>query len=241
MIQDIRLYKRFDADLIALHAHGYPVGALTKAALVAYAANRKVKFRIEEAFSFDIGDAKTFRIRLLIKDKATIRLLQSVKRGYRNAFCKALLRETLLYQNLGVFFSSSSSVRDENGRMNDAEDCEILYLTPFARKRSASLLRDGAKKAKKGKARPVAYKDVDPETGEILEEAKETAQSKQRKAPVRPKKAEAEPEAAREVEAPKTALNEQAEPFVPAPSPSPVIASGDDLLAQFDSLLEDDI
>ena len=57
------------------------------------------------------NDMKTFHTRFLVErtDEKTIYMLKNIKHRYRNSFCKAVLRNALIQQNLTVFFSKNSA------------------------------------------------------------------------------------------------------------------------------------
>ena len=181
MIQDIRLYKRFDADLIALHENGYAVGALIKASLLAYASGKGLCLVLSETFSHDIRRDKSFRIRLDIKDKQAAALLRRVKRGYRNAFCKALLRNTLSSQNLGVFFDNEKDVAHETARMNADFPEDGIVLDAVSCRRANALIKGNPKQKP---ARTAAKKSMAPKKGEKKKQLLcQNAVSRQKKSP----------------------------------------------------------
>ncbi len=107
MFVDVRMYKRYDLDLIALCDAGYPLSKLYMNALISYANCRPCALYIDELPLFSASNAKSpVRVRFDIKDKETIKMLKNIKPGYRNSFCKMVLRNALEVQNLNCYFKS---------------------------------------------------------------------------------------------------------------------------------------
>ena len=104
---EIRLYKQHDADLIALAANGYQISAMMRASIIGYANGSPVHFLLNKPLDADFNILKTFRTRfnIPVNEERALYLLQGIKRGYRNAFCKAILRNSLIQQDLAPFFS----------------------------------------------------------------------------------------------------------------------------------------
>lgn len=107
---EIRVYKRYDTDLLALHDCGFSLTKMMKDALVHYANGTPYHLYIDEYIPFDLSDKKSIRVRLSIKndDMATISLLNATKKGYRSNFCKLILRNALLQQNLVCYLKDNS-------------------------------------------------------------------------------------------------------------------------------------
>lgn len=107
MVVETRIYKQFDTDLLALCAAGYPVRNMMRDAIIAYASGTPLNYYLDEAIPFKFDDKKTAHIRFSIPDVNTnaCNLLKSVQKGYRNSFCKAVLRNALIQINLPAFFS----------------------------------------------------------------------------------------------------------------------------------------
>lgn len=79
MIQEVRIYKKFDIDLIALCAAGFPVTEMIRTAVTAFANGESVKFDIGPAQFFDLNDKHSVRMRISITDKNAIRVLKNIK------------------------------------------------------------------------------------------------------------------------------------------------------------------
>ncbi len=107
---EIRLYKQHDADLIALAANGYPIASMMRDAILGYANGNPVNFYIDEPSDVDFNVLKTFRTRFVIpqSEEKALYLIQGIKHRFRNVFCKMILRDALIHQNMVVFFSSGA-------------------------------------------------------------------------------------------------------------------------------------
>ncbi len=107
MVVEIRLYKRFDTDLVALLEAGYPVAAMMKEAVCGFANGRPVRFFIDEPVSFNPRGKSGAHIRFIVpeRDAASCYLLRNITSGYRNTFCKEVLRNSLVQQLLSCFFA----------------------------------------------------------------------------------------------------------------------------------------
>ncbi len=104
---EVRLYKRFDVDLVSMVDAGYPVSTMMKDALISYANGEPIHYLIDENLEYSFRNKNSVRFRLTIPDEErnAIYVLTSIKHGYRNNFLKSLLRNTLVQQNLGCYFS----------------------------------------------------------------------------------------------------------------------------------------
>ncbi|SEF90826.1 hypothetical protein [Lachnospira multipara] len=107
MVIEIRLYKRYDMDLVALVDAGYPVSTMIKESLIAYANGNPISYLIDENIAFDLNGKESVRTRIVIPESETnlIYLLKHIKHRTRNNFCKMVLRNALINQNLGAFFA----------------------------------------------------------------------------------------------------------------------------------------
>lgn len=113
---EVRIYKRYDTDLLALHDAGYAITKMMTEAVCSYANGRPCNFFIDEFVPFDMNDKTSIRIRLSINDSdaATISLIRNIKHGYRSNFCKQVLRNALVQQNLVCYFSDMSMLPVHN-------------------------------------------------------------------------------------------------------------------------------
>ncbi len=109
---EIRIYKRFDTDLLALHTSGFSVTRMMNDALVAYATGKPYHVLIGEMAPFELSDKATVRVRLPVTEHVSeVRgVLSSIKKGYRSNFCKQLLRNALVQQNLTCYFDGKGNI-----------------------------------------------------------------------------------------------------------------------------------
>ncbi len=92
MIVQIRLYRRFDLDLIGLWRNGYPIGPMVARALEAYVYQQPIQFTIQSNELDVFPETREVHTALTIRDAEIIMMLKQIRPKYRNAFCKALLR-----------------------------------------------------------------------------------------------------------------------------------------------------
>lgn len=107
---EVRIYKRFDTDLLALHDAGYSISKMMAEALCSYANGWSCHFFVDEIIPFDLNDKKTVRVRLKIKDSDfnTVNFMHHIKHGYRSNVCKQILRNALIQQNIVCYLSDDS-------------------------------------------------------------------------------------------------------------------------------------
>lgn len=117
---EIRIYKRYDTDLLALHDAGYSVNRMMAEALSSYANGMPCYFFLDSLVPFDLNDKNSVRLRLAIKneDYNTINLIKNIKHGYRSNFCKQILRNALVQQNLICYIADPNFfvLQDANSR-----------------------------------------------------------------------------------------------------------------------------
>lgn len=107
MVIEIRIYKRFDADLLALCDAGYPITTMLQNALMSYANGTPLFYQIDEIVPFEFGDKKSVHTRFTIPESEvqTCNMLRHIKSRMRNSFCKDVLRNALVQQNLTIYFT----------------------------------------------------------------------------------------------------------------------------------------
>ncbi len=110
MLVEIRVYKQWDTDLVSLCDAGYSVSVMMRDAVVAYANGTPLHFFIDEPVDFDLNGKHNVHFRFSVPDSdvKTTYLLRNIKHGYRNTFCKAVLRNALIQQSLSGFFADPS-------------------------------------------------------------------------------------------------------------------------------------
>lgn len=122
MYVELRLYRRFDADLLSLWEQSIPVAKLAKDALAAYANGKRIRYLLPRAIPAQFGERKNVHLRLQIQDKASQALLRQIKRGYRCQFVKTVLRNTLLEQSIAPFFTDDQYIALEDMRIRALTD-----------------------------------------------------------------------------------------------------------------------
>ncbi len=107
---DIRLYKLFDADLIAFATNGYSLKQMFEDSLMSYAHGVAYSIRYDKPLEIDLEHSYNMHLAVLIPtgDRQTCALLQGIKKRYRNAFCKAVLRNALTVQNLASYIADEA-------------------------------------------------------------------------------------------------------------------------------------
>lgn len=105
---DIRLYKRFDTDLVALCDAGYPLSKMLKDSVTAFAYGAPLHYLVDVPLRFDVEGKSTVHYAFTISDKdtKTCMVLKSIQKGYRNSFCKMILRNAMVNQNVGCYFAN---------------------------------------------------------------------------------------------------------------------------------------
>ena len=115
---EIRIYKRFDTDILALHDAGFSIMRMMHDSLIAYATGKPFHILLEEMIPFKISDKSSIRTRLTINESVpeVKALLNAIKRGYRSNFCKQLLRNSIIQQNLPCYIDDTSffSLHEKN-------------------------------------------------------------------------------------------------------------------------------
>lgn len=117
MIVEIRLYKRFDTDLVSLFDSGFPIASMLRDAVIGYANGKPVHYFIDKPVTLDNNNSRTVHTRFAVTDGNTCYLLQHIKKGFRNTFCKDVLRNVLVQQNLSCFFDDTQLISMQNANM----------------------------------------------------------------------------------------------------------------------------
>lgn len=115
---EIRLYKAHDPDLIMLTSYGISISSLVKKALLNYVEGKNEKYYIPRSKPCTAQN-KSYRYHISIEDPRVAELMQNIKFRYRNAFCKALLRDMLLIDPLGIYFSQNAQIEYETNRIKE--------------------------------------------------------------------------------------------------------------------------
>ena len=127
---NLRLYRRFDADLIALNEH-IPVNVVIEALLDAYAKGKRMRIIPEKCIPFNIGNRKGIHLTVTVRSEDASRLIAQIKPGFRNQFCKSILRDALVTDPLWVYFSDQQYTERENERIQGIIASEEVIVLPF--------------------------------------------------------------------------------------------------------------
>lgn len=139
MMIEIRVYKLYDTDLVALVDNGYPVPKMMRDALISYANGESLLYYMDEHLYFDMNRKANARLRFEIPDseEKAIHLIKNIKHGYRNSFCKMLLRNCLTQQNLAGYFADKDllnlQITDEKNRQG--ENCQVIPISSVKHKK----------------------------------------------------------------------------------------------------------
>lgn len=129
---DVYIYKRFDTDLLALYDAGYSISSMIKESLIAYANKKPCFFFIDEMIEFNLNDKRSVRIRFKINDANTEKLLKNIKKGFKSNFCKQILRNALIQQNLSCYINNEALLSLQT------ENAIYLHLDQFSNVKTAS-------------------------------------------------------------------------------------------------------
>lgn len=112
---DIKIFRQFDADLLMIREAGYSLPRLMRDAVSAFANGRNLKVHLDRADPnrFVLTDLKSYRFIAYFDDKDTKvkELLSHVEPRFKCAFCKTVLRNALVTENIYPFVDDKESVR----------------------------------------------------------------------------------------------------------------------------------
>lgn len=113
---EVRIYRRYDADLLALCDAGYSIMTMLRDSVIAYANGRPLHYLIDKAVPFNPIGKKTVHTRFTVPDSdvRTCYMLKNIKKSFRNMFVKTVLRNALIQQNLGIFFTDPNLLQYQN-------------------------------------------------------------------------------------------------------------------------------
>ena len=176
---NMRLYRRFDADLIALHESGIPVNVLAEVLLELYANGKYVTIIPEGCQPFDVGKRKNIHLTVNVKPGAASKLVSQIRYGFRNQFCKSLIRDALRTDPLWVYFSNDEYTETENQRIKDfARQGNVIVLPAGLRRKDYRALLTGEEVTKRRKKKTEQPKTQQPETQHLKEEEKPKIEEK---------------------------------------------------------------
>ncbi len=113
---EVRIYRRYDADLLALCDAGYSIMTMLRDSVIAYANGRPLHYLIDKSVPFNPIGKKTVHTRFTVPDSdvRTCYMLKNIKKSFRNMFVKTVLRNALIQQNLGIFFTDPNLLQYQN-------------------------------------------------------------------------------------------------------------------------------
>lgn len=139
---ELRMYKRHDADLIMLKGHGVSISKLLVRALDDYTEGKRVKYRLPPPIEAHVNRASTVRYHVKITNPDAEKLLKSIHRGYRNQFCKMLIRDALDAEPLAIFMADRGVVELERKRLSEDAGAPEMCVTEFRLKKTGQTKLD---------------------------------------------------------------------------------------------------
>ena len=110
----IKILRQFDSDLLMLREAGYSLSRLMRDSVSAFANGRNLKIHFDRADPnrFVFTDMKSYRFNLNFDDEDTkvAELLSHVEPRFKSAFCKTILRNALVTENICVFVDNKEAV-----------------------------------------------------------------------------------------------------------------------------------
>ena len=129
---EMKLYMTFDADLISLNAAGISVPKLMRIALEYRVRGKRARFFVNGCPKYELsGRKRCIHTSVTIKDKASVEFLEKeIKPRQRAAFFKAIVREALVNQAVGVYLKNEGTIRKEDVfiKRQDVGDVEDLFI-----------------------------------------------------------------------------------------------------------------
>lgn len=162
MMIEIRIYKQFDTDLLALCDAGYPIRKMLKQAVTSYANGTPCHFYMDEIIPFDPGNKQTIHARFDVpeSDSNTIYMLKHIHRRYRNTFCKAVLRNAIIQQDISAFFTDPALFQLQNINMQSKGFYSFQNIIPLSTLREEKAVQFDDKKYVRNTGTPVAKVSV---------------------------------------------------------------------------------
>lgn len=107
IVKTLKIYRRHDIDLLALHQNGVQLGRVAKQCLRALVTNEPYTVVVPENLQMDGDLPKSVQIKIVLDpgnetDVKIMDMLSSVPSGLGNSFCKAVIR-TYLSNPLAVY------------------------------------------------------------------------------------------------------------------------------------------
>ena len=144
---EMKLYTTFDADLISLNAAGISVPKLIRIALERRVRGERARFFVNGCLKYDLtGRKRKIHTSVTIKDRMSIEFLErEIKPRMRSAFFKAIVREALVNQPIGVYLKNDNMIIKEDIyiKRQDVGDVRNLEIfTPSKKKRKRDYARE---------------------------------------------------------------------------------------------------
>lgn len=155
---EVRFYSQYDPDLVGLAQAGYDITEMTKNAVISFAHGRPLQYVIPTPAPFNPNNKRTIHTAFVVpsNDARTITMLKGVTYRLRNSYCKMILRNCLMQQNITAFFLDQSVCNYANNIDMGAKNKPDLPGRMFAptydiekRQKRAEKLRGHAKQEKK--------------------------------------------------------------------------------------------
>ena len=161
MKYDLKLYLTFDADLISLNAAGISVPEMIRIALEHRVRGKRAHFLVTECPSYELtGRKRMIHTSVKITDPLSIEFLKNeIKPWQRSAFFRAIVREALIYQAVGVYLKNKETIQKESrfiGSQDTGAFSDVIVLKPKKKKRdyAKEILHPAESNAEKEKENP---------------------------------------------------------------------------------------
>lgn len=97
IVKTLKIYRRHDIDLLALHKNGVQLGRVAKQCLRAFVTNEQYTVIVSKNLQMDGDLPKSVQVKIVLDpdnetDAKVIDMLSSVPAGLGNSFCKAVIR-----------------------------------------------------------------------------------------------------------------------------------------------------
>ena len=158
MTIEIRIYKQFDTDLLALCDAGYPIRKMLKQAVTSYANGVPCHFYIDDLIPFNPENRQTIHARFDVpeSDGNTIYMLKHIHRRYRNTFCKIVLRNAIIQQNVSAFFTDPALYQLQNVNIQSKGFYSFQNIIPLSTLREEKSVQLDGKKYVRDTGTPVS-------------------------------------------------------------------------------------
>ena len=141
----MRLYRGFDADLLAVHESGIPVNVLAGILIDAYANGKYIRIVPETCKSYNPGarQSSVMHLQVRIRTKAGRKLVSSVRYGYRNQFSKTVVRNALAGIPFTAFFKDAGRTGTEQERLESLDVDGVVVVPPGLTQKQYIALLEG--------------------------------------------------------------------------------------------------